>query len=151
MTEKRFELQRNQQGQADIIDWLESKEKNAICIYNDLGILPFLLVGCDRKVEEKDDYILSTSLDFEVYSSVKLSSLFEELNVELMDGDYTLYFDELGTKEYTFNYKKNEEIKEGKIVINIKDTTKPIVRLGSSYAVEVGYNKKPEVVLVWRR
>ena len=111
-------------------------------------LIPFLLVGCDRKVEEKDDYILSTSLDFEVYSSVKLSSLFEELNVELMDGDYTLYFDELGTKEYTFNYKKNEEIKEGKIVINIKDTTKPIVRLGSSYAVEVGYNKKLEDVIL---
>lgn len=41
MTKKRFELRLNSQGQADIIDWLESKEKNAICIYNDLGALPY--------------------------------------------------------------------------------------------------------------
>jgi predicted DNA-binding ArsR family transcriptional regulator len=41
MTEKRFELQINKNGQADIIDWVESKEKNAICIYNDLGVLPY--------------------------------------------------------------------------------------------------------------
>ena len=41
MTEKRFELIPNLQGQVDIIDHLESEEKNAICIYNDLGVLPF--------------------------------------------------------------------------------------------------------------
>lgn len=37
MTEKRFELKVNQHNQCDIVDWVESKEKNAICIYNDLG------------------------------------------------------------------------------------------------------------------
>jgi len=41
VTEKRFELQINENGQGDIIDWVESKEKNAICIYNDLGVLPY--------------------------------------------------------------------------------------------------------------
>ena len=41
MIEKRFELAINPQGQCDIIDHVESKEKNAICIYNDLGVLPF--------------------------------------------------------------------------------------------------------------
>lgn len=35
---KRFELTINySNGQCDIVDWVESKEKNAICIYNDLG------------------------------------------------------------------------------------------------------------------
>ena len=34
---KRFELTINSNGQCDIVDWAESKEKNAICIYNDLG------------------------------------------------------------------------------------------------------------------
>ena len=37
MTEKRFELKVNQHNRCDIVDWVESKEKNAICIYNDLG------------------------------------------------------------------------------------------------------------------
>jgi len=37
MTEKRFELKVNQHNRCDIVDWVESEEKNAICIYNDLG------------------------------------------------------------------------------------------------------------------
>lgn len=41
MTEKRFELKINSNGQLDIVDWYESKKKNAICIYNDLGVAPF--------------------------------------------------------------------------------------------------------------
>ena len=40
MTE-RFELRINDNGQVDIIDWLESRQKDAICIYNDLGVLPY--------------------------------------------------------------------------------------------------------------
>ena len=31
----------NDNGQVDIIDWLESRQKDAICIYNDLGVLPY--------------------------------------------------------------------------------------------------------------
>ena len=34
---KRFELTINSNGQCDIVDWVESKEKNAVCVYNDLG------------------------------------------------------------------------------------------------------------------
>ena len=41
MIEKRFELKPNPQGQVDIVDYGESEEKNAICIYNDLGVSPF--------------------------------------------------------------------------------------------------------------
>ena len=40
-TNKRFELEVNNNGQFDIVDWYESKKKNAICIYNDLGVIPF--------------------------------------------------------------------------------------------------------------
>ena len=40
MTE-RFELKVNHNNQCDIIDWVESKEKDAICIYNDLGCYYF--------------------------------------------------------------------------------------------------------------
>ena len=52
----RFELQINAQGKADIIDWVESKEKNAICIYNDLGVLPFSSAKavCDKLNEQEE-------------------------------------------------------------------------------------------------
>ena len=36
-----FELVQNPQGQWDIIDNIESKNRNAICIYNDLGVHPY--------------------------------------------------------------------------------------------------------------
>ena len=55
---KRFELTTNSNGQADIIDWVESKEKNAICIYNDLGILLYSSAKavCD-KLNKQDEQI----------------------------------------------------------------------------------------------
>ena len=66
MTE-RFELTINSNGQLDIIDHIESKEKNAICIYNDLGVHPFssakavcnLLNEQDNKIKQ-----LKEDLDF---------------------------------------------------------------------------------------
>ena len=42
MTEKRFELHINPNTNCfDIVDKVESQEKNAICIYNDLGVQYF--------------------------------------------------------------------------------------------------------------
>ena len=39
---KRFELKANfLNGHCDIVDWVESEQKDAICIFNDLGVLPF--------------------------------------------------------------------------------------------------------------
>lgn len=39
---KRFELKTNfLNGHVDIVDWAESEQKDAICIFNDLGVLPF--------------------------------------------------------------------------------------------------------------
>ena len=62
---ERFELTINSNGQADIIDRGESKEKNAICIYNDLGVLPYssakavcdLLNNQDNRIKELQQLI----------------------------------------------------------------------------------------------
>lgn len=52
---ERFQLTISPNSQVDIVDWVESKEKNAICIYNDLGVLPFSSAKavCD-KLNEQD-------------------------------------------------------------------------------------------------
>lgn len=59
MTE-RFELRINNNGQVDIIDWLESRQKDAICIYNDLGVLPYSSAKavCEllNKLHEEKEY-----------------------------------------------------------------------------------------------
>lgn len=109
------------------------------------------LVGCTKqeKIEtiEKEKYILNDNLNIEVYTEVKLSSLFKELNVELEE-DYTIFGTKLGEEEYNFKYKENNEIKEDKIKVNIVDTTKPIIMQGKSLTVDIGYKKKLESVLM---
>ena len=102
-----------------------------------------ILTGCGKKEVENDD----DNLDIEVYTEVKLSSLFKELNVSLEE-DYTIFEKSLGEKEYIFKYKKNNELKEGKITINVVDTTKPVIMQGKSLTVEVGYKRKLESSLM---
>lgn len=55
---KSYELTINERGQLDIIDHIEGKKRNAICIYNDLGVLPFSSAKavCD-KLNEQDKSI----------------------------------------------------------------------------------------------
>lgn len=57
MSEERFEFTINSNGQADIIDKVESKEKNAICIYNDLGVPPYSSAKavCDLLNEQEEE------------------------------------------------------------------------------------------------
>ena len=94
MTE-RFELTINSNGQLDIIDHIESKEKNAICIYNDLGVHPFssakavcrLLNEQDKKIQRcKLAYNQLTSYvdaNFDEYmTQKKLNERIRELEVE---------------------------------------------------------------------
>lgn len=38
---KPYEISINDRGQLDIIDHIESQKRDAICIYNDLGVPPF--------------------------------------------------------------------------------------------------------------
>ena len=59
MTEnKSYELTINERGQLDIIDHIEGKKRNAICIYNDLGVPPYSSAKavCDL-LNEKEELI----------------------------------------------------------------------------------------------
>lgn len=107
-------------------------------------LLIILLAGCSK---EKISFVINENIELEVYKEVKLSSLFSQLNVELID-DYTISSNELGNKEYSFKYKENNEIKEGKFNINIVDKTKPVIMQGKNLTVELGYKKKLESVLM---
>lgn len=74
MTKKRFELKLNGNGQLDIVDWVESKEKDAICIYNDLGVLPFSSANqlCDLLNELYEENQLIKKNIRELYKFVKV-------------------------------------------------------------------------------
>ena len=97
MTEKeRFEFTMNDNGQAGIIDWVESKEKNAFCIYTDLGALPFTSAKAvcnklneqeeeikrlkDELFEARKDYIVDTA---DISDKPYLDEMIEEDQYEL--------------------------------------------------------------------
>lgn len=57
MTENEsYQLTINDRGQLDIIDHIESKKRNAICIYNDLGVPPFSAAKaiCNKLNEQEE-------------------------------------------------------------------------------------------------
>lgn len=72
MTEnKSYELTINERGQLDIIDHIEGKKRNAICIYNDLGVPPFSSAKaiCDKLNEQEE--IIQKLYDFRlVYNAL---------------------------------------------------------------------------------
>ena len=95
MTEKRFELKVNQHNQCDIVDWVESKEKNAICIYNDLGDYYFssakalckLLNELHEENQRLTDKLNQTALELvdEVISQGKAVEISEMSYSEFLD------------------------------------------------------------------
>ena len=92
MTKERFELRMNDKGQVDIIDWLESMQKDAICIYNDLGVFPYSSAEalCDllnELVEENEKLKRTISkIDFAIIR--KYDNSLENLLDEVYDSEY---------------------------------------------------------------
>ena len=109
---ERFELQMNAQGKGDIIDWVESKEKNAICIYNDLGVLPFSSAKavCD-KLNEQDERIKELEREKKSYmdDAIKFEKECKRLynNLRLTNAD--LYDEQLMHDKCK---KENEQLKQ---------------------------------------
>ena len=89
---KRVELKTNFiNGHVSIIDWVESKQKDAICIFNDLGVLPFSSAPSLCK--------LLNELNDEVE--------FLEIENESLEDGATRY-----AESYHESLKENEELKE---------------------------------------
>ena len=105
MSEKRFELKVNKHNQCDIIDWEKSEEKNAICIYNDLG-----------------DYYFSSAM-----ALCKLLNEFYEKNKDLEEAR-SYYQENFLTMKTERNQLKeeNEQLK-----IRFKEERDTAMRLGS--------------------
>ena len=91
MTEKRFELKVNKNNQYDIIDLVESKEKNAFCIYNDLG----------------NYYFSSAKALCELLNELNDECEFLEIENESLEHGATKY-----AELYHESLKENEELKQ---------------------------------------
>ena len=115
--DKRFELTPNNNGQVDIIDRFESKEKNAICIYNDLGVLPYSSAPalCDLLNGLYDDKI---RLECQLRKRTRQRNQLADLNVKLMEENKMLT--EENNKLKHQNELLSDELEQCKAVINKK-------------------------------
>lgn len=96
---QRFELYMNPQNVCDIKDNVESEKKNAICIYNDLGVFPFTAAPalCDllnklaeenERLKEEDNLFFSKVFDIllkyqDLFNREMADEVLEELGIEL--------------------------------------------------------------------
>lgn len=110
-----------------------------------LLILVVALVIYKKRIEDlsKKNIVLIQENPIEVYSSAKISDFVKIKNGVLITNDI-IDTKEIGIKEISFQYKDNYGKHRGKITIEIKDTTKPLVWISGSYTYKIGSNQKLE-------
>lgn len=104
-------------------------------------LLIFVGVKINKKIELKNAKIvveLKEDLETEFLSKVKVSDFITNIN-GLITNDYNIDTTIIGEKEIKFEYINEDNIKiPYSYELNIKDTTPPVVWLGSSYTVNKG-------------
>lgn len=89
---KSYELTINDRGQLDIIDHIESKKRNAICIYNDLGVPPFSAAkAICNKLNEQEERIKELEEENERLKNALKNSYLDEICENCKHGYYYLY------------------------------------------------------------
>lgn len=115
----------------------------SICILV-IAIIVGILIFIDKENEKKEDAValtLKDNLTVEFGSKVKVSDFIEELQGSLME-DNLVDTGKLGKVTVNFNYKSIRNKKKNKsFEINVIDTTKPMVYMGNSITVKIGYEK----------
>ncbi len=105
-----------------------------------VGIFIFI----DKQNEKKEDAValtLKDNLTVEFGSKVKVADFIEELQGNLIE-DNLVDTGKLGKVTVNFNYKSIRNKKKNKSFdINVIDTTKPMIYMGKSITVKIGYDK----------
>ena len=120
-----------------------NKKTIVIASLSILSIVLLIFVGIkiNKKIELKNAKIvveLKEDLETEFLSKVKVSDFITNIN-GLITNDYNIDTTIIGEKEIKFEYINEDNIKiPYSYELNIKDTTPPVVWLGSSYTVNKG-------------
>lgn len=104
-------------------------------------IIVFLSITIYKDIEIKNAKIvveLKDNLETEFLSNVKVSDFINNINGTISN-DYLIDTKTIGEKEVKFEYINEDNIKiKYSYKINVKDTTPPVIWLGSSYTVNKG-------------
>lgn len=115
----------------------------SICILV-IAIIGGIFIFIDKENERKEDAValtLKDNLTVEFGSKVKVSDFIEELQGSLIE-DNLVDTGKLGKVTVNFNYKSIRNKKKNKsFEINVIDTTKPMIYMGNSITVKIGYEK----------
>ena len=110
-----------------------------------LGIVVFLVLNFHKNVIDKKDnnseivIKLIDNLDVEINSEVNLLSFINNSNdLDIISNDENVDTSILGEKELSIKYNDKGEEKEYKFVINIKDTTIPVIECPEELTTTVG-------------
>lgn len=107
-----------------------------------IGLIVYFIV--DMQKEKKEDAValtLKQNLTVEFGSKANVSDFIEELQGSLIS-DNIVDTSKLGNNTVKFEYKSIRNKKKVKsFEINVVDTTKPVIYIGSTITVNKGYNK----------
>lgn len=112
-----------------------------------IGICLYLNIKENKRIDA-EAVTLSEDLTIEFGKKAKISDFIQNLNGTLLN-DYEINTEYLGEKDFTFEFLniKNKK-RKATLTLTAVDKTKPQIFSGSSYTVEVGYEKKLEDVLL---
>ncbi len=105
-----------------------------------------LLIGCSKKeevIEDTKEINLSTKLsETEVYSDLVVNDIIniENEEIELLNGNEVVDTTKLGKNKVKVRYKYNGKSYEYISLLEVKDTTPPLVFSGTNKYVNVGYS-----------
>ena len=112
-----------------------------------IGIWLYLDIKENKRIDA-EAVTLSEDLTVEFGKDVKISDFIENLNGTLLE-NYKIDTEYLGQKEVYFEFLNiRNKKRKANFTITVVDKTKPQIFSGSSYTVEVGYEKKLEDVLL---
>ena len=122
-----------------------------------LVIIGFSMLGVKKYKEYKEQeriknaiikVSLVDNLNIEINNEVYVMDLITSINGTILN-NYQIDTTSLGIKDITFNFINEENIKVPyTFSVNIVDVTPPVIWLGSTYNVKVGYSKKLEDVIM---
>lgn len=122
-----------------------------------LVVIGFSMLGIKKYKEYKEQeriknaiikVSLVDNLNIEINNEVYVMDLITSMNGTILD-NYKIDTTSLGIKDVTFKFINEENIKVPyTFKINVIDVTPPVIWLGSTYSVKVGYSKKLEDVIM---
>ena len=115
--------------------------------YLKLCLFCLLLIGCSKKEviyeDKSNDFLNIKESNIEVYEDINLLDINEnkDSNLNIVTYNYKIDTNKLGEKSIEVNYELDKKKYVYKNVINIVDTTPPLVFSGTTKTVEINYQK----------